>query len=412
MRWLPAVLGALAAAVAARPAGAVTITLGRPDLTGVTPIAALDCTGTLCAWSAALNTALSTPGAHFTAPADGTITEWRAVGEQSGAGRVLLHVIRPNGDGSFTWVRTSAAATSLDGTTANNPGGGFAISVGDTIGLLTRTDPFNGVGFARVSATSASGGVWASISILSNQTASPNFTQPQNELLFNATVVLEAPVAGLVSPTSGPAAGGTAVTINGVHLVVPTAVTFGGVPATSFSAAGSQVTAVAPPHAAGLVEVAISTAGGTATAAVPFEYLAPPDVTPPDASGLAIARAAFRAANFGDSVAEAPARPGRIGGTVTYVLSEAATTTFTVDRVLGKGPDCVPPRTRRCTRYLPQAGSFTHPGAAGTNRFSFTGRLNGRRLRASHYRLVGVARDGAGNASETVAVRFRIVGGR
>lgn len=287
-----------------------------------------------------------------------------------------------------------------------------SINAGDTIGLVARTEPFNGAGFARMSAAGTSGGEHASVLILSTQTATPGFAQPGKELLFNATVVLDAPVAGLLSPTSGPTEGGTVVTIRGAYLLVLTGVTFGGVPAATFSATTDEVTAVAPPHEPGFVEVTISTLGGTGSAVIPFEYIAPPDLTPPTASGLTIARSAFRAANGGDSVAEAPSKPGRTGGTVTYDLSEPATTTFTVARVSGKGRDCVPPRKRRCTRYVPQPGSFTHDGVQGTNRFAFTGRLNGRRLSRGRYRLTGVARDTAGNESAAVSVRFRIRGGR
>jgi len=54
-------------------------------------------------------------------------------------------------------------------------------------------------------------------------------------------------------------------------------------------------------------------------------------------------------------------------------------------------------------------GAFTHPGKAGNNRFKFSGRLRGRKLRPSRYRLRAVATDPAGNKSRTKRSRFRIV---
>src|SRR5882672_720672 len=56
------------------------------------------------------------------------------------------------------------------------------------------------------------------------------------------------PQVSSVSPPSGPAAGGTSVTITGINLSGATGVKFGTTPAASFTAvSGSQVTAVSPP---------------------------------------------------------------------------------------------------------------------------------------------------------------------
>ena len=47
--------------------------------------------------------------------------------------------------------------------------------------------------------------------------------------------------------------------------------------------------------------------------------------------------------------------------------------------------------------------------ATGQNKFRFTGRLNGKRLEAGRYRLVGSATDAAGNRSKRKRRKFRIV---
>ena len=137
-----------------------------------------------------------------------------------------------------------------------------------------------------------------------------------------------------------------------------------------------------------------------------------PDKTNPRLSSLLMAPASFRAAGKGQSIAAA-----RVGSTVSYRLSEPAVVKFRVERaVVGRraGGRCVKPgrsnrRARRCTRYVTLGGSFTHRGKAGNNRFKFSGRLRGRKLRPGRYRLRAVATDPAGNKSRAKRSRFRIV---
>ncbi|MEV6183324.1 IPT/TIG domain-containing protein [Streptomyces sp. NPDC052015] len=70
-------------------------------------------------------------------------------------------------------------------------------------------------------------------------------------------------VTGL-SPSQGPVAGGTTVTLTGTNLTGATAVRFDGVAATSFTVNSStQITAVSPTHAAGAAAVTVTTPGGT-----------------------------------------------------------------------------------------------------------------------------------------------------
>ena len=89
-----------------------------------------------------------------------------------------------------------------------------------------------------------------------------------------------------VSPTRGPASGGNVVTITGVYYSLSaSAVWFGGVPATDVTqVSASVVTAVAPAHASGVVQLQLGFTGGQKTAGeVPqdeYTYLAPaPAVT-------------------------------------------------------------------------------------------------------------------------------------
>jgi hypothetical protein len=101
---------------------------------------------------------------------------------------------------------------------------------------------------------------------------------------------------------------------------------------------------------------------------------------------------------------------------ISYRDSQAATTAFTVARVLPgrrSGKRCVPPTARnrgakRCTRFVRVRGSFTHVDIAGRNSFRFTGRVHRKALKPGPYRLNARPRAG-GKVGKTVSVRFRIV---
>lgn len=85
-----------------------------------------------------------------------------------------------------------------------------------------------------------------------------------------------------VSVTSGPAAGGTNVTITGTGFTGATAVSFGASPATSFTVNGdTSITAVSPAASAGTVDVTVTTAGGTSAASATdqFTFIAAPTVS-------------------------------------------------------------------------------------------------------------------------------------
>jgi hypothetical protein len=90
------------------------------------------------------------------------------------------------------------------------------------------------------------------------------------------------PVITGLSPARGALSGGTVVTISGSAFTGATAVTFGGVAATAFTVdSDTQITATSPSHAAGIVDVVVTTAGGTTSTApaARFEYFAQSVVT-------------------------------------------------------------------------------------------------------------------------------------
>ena len=92
-----------------------------------------------------------------------------------------------------------------------------------------------------------------------------------------------APTLGHLSPNGGSTAGGTKVTITGQKLTGVAAVSFGGKAGTKLHiVSATQLTVVAPAHAAGVVDVRLKTAGGASSPVVSadrYTYVAPPKVT-------------------------------------------------------------------------------------------------------------------------------------
>jgi IPT/TIG domain len=100
------------------------------------------------------------------------------------------------------------------------------------------------------------------------------------------------PTVTSISPSSGPAGGGTTVTINGANFTGSTVV-FGSAAASITGNTGTQLTVISPPGS-GTVDVIVTNAGGTSTPSTAdrFTYISPtqpppppPATTPPAVSG-------------------------------------------------------------------------------------------------------------------------------
>jgi hypothetical protein len=88
-----------------------------------------------------------------------------------------------------------------------------------------------------------------------------------------------APVVTEVAPVVGPIAGGSSVTITGTDLSGATRVVFGTTAATSFTVdSGSQITAIAPAHPTGLINIRVATPGGTSAIASRDQFTFKPPV--------------------------------------------------------------------------------------------------------------------------------------
>jgi CSLREA domain-containing protein len=140
-----------------------------------------------------------------------------------------------------------------------------------------------------------------------------------------------------------------------------------------------------------------------------------PDTTAPVASALTFSPRGFAAlTGRGASIAAKPKR----GTTVSFNLTEAATTVFAVSRRTAgrkKGKNCVTGRKalklkgKRCFVYKAVRGTFSHAGASGANSFKFTGRVNNKPLPPGGYTLSGVPTDRNGNAGAAISAKFKIV---
>ncbi len=136
-----------------------------------------------------------------------------------------------------------------------------------------------------------------------------------------------------------------------------------------------------------------------------------PDTTKPVLGALLMSSSVFQAAGSG------PAFTARVGTKVSFTLSEPGSVKFTVQRktrgrrVAGRcRPQTTANRTKpACTRWVNVRGSFTVPAKKGANKFTFRGRIGGRKLKPASYRLNGRATDKAGNKSALKRKSFRIV---
>ncbi|UDF32539.1 UNVERIFIED_ORG: IPT/TIG domain-containing protein (plasmid) [Roseateles sp. XES5] len=97
-----------------------------------------------------------------------------------------------------------------------------------------------------------------------------------------SALAAQAVMVTAVAPNAGPTSGGTSVTITGTDFLGATAVSFGGTPAASFTVnSDTQIFATAPAGAVGVVNITVTTPGGTSTASAAdqFTYVVQPSVT-------------------------------------------------------------------------------------------------------------------------------------
>jgi hypothetical protein len=239
-------------------------------------------------------------------------------GEEAGAGRfgfavalsegtetALIGGPRDQANRGAAWMFTRSGDTlTPEGgklTAAEEVGEGLfgrtlAISASGRIAIIGAPRDSNGYGAAFILTRSLSGatsekfsaesrGQFGAAVAISADGNVPLFGQPLAERKAGLTWAgLPPALVTAVKPSSGPAAGGTSVTITGAGFTDVSGVYFGGVPAAYEVRSSSTIVAVSPAGGpGGVVDVTVATAHGTsaATAADRFTYVAAEGESPP-----------------------------------------------------------------------------------------------------------------------------------
>ncbi|NYG98611.1 hypothetical protein BJ979_001237 [Schumannella luteola] len=277
--------------------GGFTYTGTAPSITAITPDNGPAAGGTTVTITgpgiaAATNVTFGgIPGTDLTPGADGDENSLSVTTPAHSAGAVDVVVTLPSGPltstGGFTYTGapTAPTATGLDpssgatvgGTTVVVHGTGFTGATGVTFGGTAGTS-FVVTNDTTITVTTPAG---------TAGTAAVVVRHPNGDATVPGGFTYTAPPASIqtIAPTSGPAAGGTEVTITGPGLGAATGVSFGGTAGTGLVSNGADsITVTAPAHAAGAVDVVVTLPSTTLTSTGGFTYTGAP--VPPTASSM------------------------------------------------------------------------------------------------------------------------------
>ncbi len=262
LRLVALPLVVVASLLACSSAGAATVTVGSPLTASFLPVTV----GPLGIFG--INSVLGEPGAHVTSPVDGAVIGRKVLGE---GGPLELRVIRPEAAGTVLAGAASAPQT-LGSYGLGNFTTDLPIKAGEIVGIQAGAGAK--IGIASGDAPGSTAAVW--VTPPESEATGPEREAPEYELGFSATVLPDPTIAS-VGPATGPLAGGTSVTVTGTDFTDVKGVSFGTVPAASYSVTSEGlVTAIAPAAAiAGAVPVSVTTEAGTASSAQSFTYDAP-----------------------------------------------------------------------------------------------------------------------------------------
>ncbi|CAN7403178.1 IPT/TIG domain-containing protein [Aminobacter sp. LjRoot7] len=202
------------------------------------------------------------------------------------AGLVNVVVTSPGGASAaaaaneFTYIAppTVTAVSPTSGPTAGGTsviltGTGFTGATDVNLGAAAATFDVNSD--TQITATSPAGSA-GTVDITVRTVGGTSATSAADQFTYVAP-----PTVTSITPTSGPASGGTFITITGTGFTGATAVSFGGTAATSFTfISPTQITATSP-AGSGTVDVRVTAVGGTSavSAADQFTYIPAPTVT-------------------------------------------------------------------------------------------------------------------------------------
>jgi hypothetical protein len=208
---------------------------------------------------------------------DVTATSVTAVAP-SGSGEVDVTITTPAGtsdahDPGDTFTYTPPAPTVTDVSPATGPTSGGTVVTLTGTGLAGASAVEFGAAAAAVTSDTATsitavspagtGTVQITVTVGGVASAGAGFTY----------AAVPAPAVTGVSPATGPASGGTVVTITGTNLWGTTAVSFGTETAYFTDVTATSVTATAPSQAAATVDITVTTGSGTSATGTPDQFV-------------------------------------------------------------------------------------------------------------------------------------------
>jgi alpha-tubulin suppressor-like RCC1 family protein len=182
-------------------------------------------------------------------------------------------------DGSTANPRTDTSVTNDLSVTANFATGGYTLTyAAGANGLLSGTTPQTvNHGDSGTAVTAVPDAGYHFVNWSDDSTANPRTdTGVTANKSVTANFLVDAPVVDVLFPNTGLSTGGTSMTIYGINFLGASSVTFGGTAATIVSVTSTGITVTSPAHAAGAVNVVVTTPGGSSTDVATFTYEGPP----------------------------------------------------------------------------------------------------------------------------------------
>jgi hypothetical protein len=231
-------------------------------------------------FTGATEVAFGNVAASFEVESDGTIV---ATAPPQAAGTVDVMVTTPSGTSAISsadkFTYTAAAAPSVLGLSVNSgsSAGGTLVTVlgsGFTGASAVNFGSNAAESFEVVSDTAllayAPAGTAGTVDITVTTPSGTSTTSSADQFTYTAAAT---PTVTGLSTTSGTTGGGTTVVVSGSGFTDATEVTFGGVPADSVIVnSDTQLTVLAPPDAAGTVDVQVTTPAGTSATSSADQY--------------------------------------------------------------------------------------------------------------------------------------------
>ena len=264
----------------------VTLVTAPPAVTGISPISGPTAGGTTVTITGTGFTGATAVDFGSAAATSFTVnsgTQITAV-SQAGSGTVHVTVTTPGGTSTtgladqFTYAPIPTVTGIIPvtgpvagGTTVIITGTGFTGATAVDFGSIAAS--ITAITGTQITAVSPAGSV-GMVDVTVTTPGGTSATSSADQFTY-----MPVPTVTGISPSSGPTAGGTTVTITGTGFYGATAVRFGGTAATSFTViTGTQITAVSPIGSVGMVDVTVTTPGATSVtgSADQFTYILGP----------------------------------------------------------------------------------------------------------------------------------------